>query len=513
MASRRPTERARHVLEPRTEPRVARADVARHHHVAAFEIGIRLDRHATVVREQRVELGVIVRVTTHDELPRAREPLERAARLFADHARIDGALRGDDALDDTERERDELGLRQRAQTRAFLGRGEEERGRALRRVVERGAGAPLALGARGVEDASALGFRLRHDVGGCARRRDVGVGRHAARVGTTEYAGHGLDVARTGMQRPGVTCILGDVRIAVVAASLLVLALLSARTPAYAQAEDCAPGEIGPLEVTPADGAAQVTLDAYVAVRYSPGYFEPTNGSPVETVVLMEEESGDLVPGAQQRVGDVLFFVPAAALAPSTSYFGVATGPAGDFEFGFRTGTIADQLPPSITEGIDDRRLEIRTGRVDPSCESEEGGVRVGVTVTRATDDGPAGSVEYYLYLTRAPNLEAPELVARVRNFTSAETMTLAFVLPASKTGVAACVSLVVSDGVGRTSRWAEPVCFDPTVESRFLGLCTQSVAGAGRARRGQPLVAVLCLTGAVLAARRRRRRGPPRNR
>lgn len=265
----------------------------------------------------------------------------------------------------------------------------------------------------------------------------------------------------------------------------------------------------GPLEVIPAFSARDVTLDAYVSVRYSRGYFSADNGSPEETITL-ETMAGTPVAGSVEQMGEeLLLFVPAAPLAPTTDYVGIATGPDGDFEFEFRTGVQVDMVAPAVVEGNDDTKLEVRPVEVEPSCEAPDGGVRVGVTVSRASDDGPAGSVEYLLYLTRAPNLTAPRLVARARNFTSGTEMTLAFVLPAENVGTTACVSLVVSDGVGRTSRWDEPVCFDPVVETRFLGLCTQSVSP--RRVPGLPVLGLFVAALGVLTRRagRRRPQGP----
>lgn len=230
---------------------------------------------------------------------------------------------------------------------------------------------------------------------------------------------HGDAVPERGVHTPGVRpSTPASVRVVVTS-----LVALFATSSARAQLDCPSPG-FGPLEVTPADGAPLVTRDAYVLVRYSDGYFAEDGEVPVETIFL-ETDLGVDVPGEVQRVGDAqLFFVPDAPLAPSTNYFGIATGPDGDFEFGFRTGTTFDEAAPQIVEGNDDRSFEVRTGRIEPSCEAPDGGIRVGLSVTRASDDGPAGSVEYHLYLTRAPELTAPRLVARARNFTSAETMT-----------------------------------------------------------------------------------------
>ena len=317
---------------------------------------------------------------------------------------------------------------------------------------------------------------------------------------------HGDAVPERGVHTPGVRpSTPASVRVVVTS-----LVALFATSSARAQLDCPSPG-FGPLEVTPADGAPLVSRDAFVLVRYSDGYFAEDGEVPVETIFL-ETDLGVDVPGEVQRVGDAqLFFVPDAPLAPSTNYFGIATGPDGDFEFGFRTGTTFDEAAPQIVEGNDDRSFEVRTGRIEPSCEAPDGGIRVGLSVTRASDDGPAGSVEYHLYLTRAPELTAPRLVARARNFTSAETMTLAFVLPNTESGTSVCVSLVVTDGVGHDTRWDEPVCFDPTDESTFLGLCTQSVAPPARGVVPSALVGfVVCL---ALLVRRGGRVGPTNRR
>ena len=63
-------------------------------------------------------------------------------------------------------------------------------------------------------------------------------------------------------------------------ALLLPLAILIAG-PGIATADPvCPPGTSGPMEVIPADGASNVTRDAYVSIRYSEGYFEASHPVP-----------------------------------------------------------------------------------------------------------------------------------------------------------------------------------------------------------------------------------------
>ncbi len=292
----------------------------------------------------------------------------------------------------------------------------------------------------------------------------------------------------------GATLLAGA---AFLAASLVV-------TPTRA---DCEPSSLGPIEVTPAAGARDVTLDAPVQARFTPGYFgdDGPHDDP-ETLLRVREcgacgggcASATPVPGTIQVLGDDLFFLPAGDLAPNTQYQGSVSGRDGSIPFSFCTGSRYDYGPPSFSD-------EVRIGSepVGPSCDLPDGGYRAGVFVQPASDDGPGGSIEYLLFLTRADGIDAPVLVDRVRNFASGEITLRLFIAP-ERTNSLACVRVAVIDGVGNVTMGAHEHCFDPISKLAFQG-CS---VGAGLRARTPPGVTLLALAlVASLALRRRRPR------
>lgn len=260
----------------------------------------------------------------------------------------------------------------------------------------------------------------------------------------------------------------------------------------------------GPIEVTPASGAGGVSLNAHVKVLYGDGYFGP-GFDPTGTFELKRcgdlpflecEISGEEVAGRLEIVGDRwLFFVPTEELAPNDAYVGLARGVERDLDFQFRTGSLRDVAAPMFT-GLTGGPS---TARVDPTCDGGSG-YRVDVRFPPARDDGPAGSIEYLLYLTRGPSLRAPELRARLRNFTT-EEVTMAFVLDDEEATGPVCIVVHAVDGVGRVDRSMGPACFLPGEGTFFEPLCTVSAPGAPA--RGAGLAAVVAL--AAVAVRRRR--------
>ena len=113
---------------------------------------------------------------------------------------------------------------------------------------------------------------------------------------------------------------------------------------------------------------------------------------------------------------------------------------------------------------------------VDIACESPEGGYRVEVQFPPALDDGPAGSLEYWLYLSRGAEQGAPVVRSRARGY-RAQVITMAFVLTPEEAAEPICVDIVAVDGVGRISNGQATACLDPYDRSYFSGLC--AVAGA----------------------------------
>jgi hypothetical protein len=232
-----------------------------------------------------------------------------------------------------------------------------------------------------------------------------------------------------------------------------------------------------PEEITPASGAGGVTLDAPIVVRYSRGYFGPEGpGDDPRTLVRVgrcEPAScavrcslRDAVPveGTVQVLGDRLFFLPAGGLAPGTRYVGVATGVDGEITFEFCSGTRLDVRAPTTP-----RLIAIEPAETRPLC--PEGGSKVDVRIAPAEDDGPAGSIEYLLYLTRGRGIVAPELRDRYRNF-STDEVTLHLILAAEEASEPVCVQVFATDGVGRISEPTTERCVDPLTSAAFQPLC-----------------------------------------
>ncbi len=249
----------------------------------------------------------------------------------------------------------------------------------------------------------------------------------------------------------------------------------------------------GPIEVTPASGAAGVTIDSPVRVRYSPGYLV-TVVAPRDLIEI-RDIAGDELRGSVEVIGDVLVFLP-ATLEPVTAYEGVARGLDFDLDFSFRTSVSVDVAPPRLGN-----ITETSSAAVDEDCAAPDGGFRVDVSFDPATDDGSPGSIEYLLYQTRGATLEAPVLRARTRNFTT-ELITMAFVLRGEEAVDPICVVVHAVDGLGNVDDDQEPVCFDPVEGNYFAPFCAASPSR----RQGFPFA---FLTGALVVAglsRRRRR-------
>ena len=272
---------------------------------------------------------------------------------------------------------------------------------------------------------------------------------------------------------------------------------------AYAQLpDDCTPPPSpGPIEVTPASGAGGVTRDARVSLRYTQDFFAGFSGDPAALISVWATGTLEPVAGRVAVAGDVLFFLPDGLLAPSTSYAGRATGGIADFEFEFRTGTNLDVAAP-VVGAIQ----SVSTQSLDPGCGVPDGGYRVDVAMERALEDGPDGSLEYLLYHTRGPGIDAPVLRTRRRGVITSDLFTMAFVLPNSEAVTPICVVVQVVDGVGKRDDSMEPRCFDPVEGNFFEPAC--SVSASGRARSGRAPVALLALVGLAWFWRGRHRRG-----
>lgn len=295
--------------------------------------------------------------------------------------------------------------------------------------------------------------------------------------------------------------------LSLVVLSLVVLALVR---PSPSAAQDCDAGTSRAVrEVTPAAGATAVTIDAPIRLRYSAGYFGPDGpGDDPATLVTLVRcgtcatrcsiDEGQPVAGDVSVSGDLLTFVPLANLQPSSGYAGVASAVDGDFEFSFCTGTRTDTMPPTRPSISSQSSTEVSDG----SCDGGGAGYRIGVFVTPSTDDGPGGSIEYLLFMTRGPNLTEPVLVNRVRNFSTTSDITMSFRIDRDAASLPMCVSVIAVDGVGNASMESETRCFDPLTQVTFEGCA----AMPGLSRHGGALGLVL-LGGLARRARRRRRR------
>lgn len=275
---------------------------------------------------------------------------------------------------------------------------------------------------------------------------------------------------------------------------------------ARAQGETLCPGTPlrGPVEVTPSVGASSVTLDAPVLVRFSDGYFGPDGPgeSPADSLRVWRcEESPVCFPCAAEDAtpvrariavhGNLLVFVPEVELESNACYSGLATGVDGDLDVRFQTGARRDTGPPIL--GAVTAITPIGVG---PSCELPEGGYRVTFFVEPPLDDGPAGSLEYLLYLTRGPGVSEPILRDSIRNQGSDSLLLLRLAPDEGHEPV--CARIAVRDGVGNLTIGDEEHCIDPITAASFEG------CAAGAPSRGWPIAAaVLAL---VLVGRRRRR-------
>lgn len=282
--------------------------------------------------------------------------------------------------------------------------------------------------------------------------------------------------------------------------ALVVVVVLVGADPARAQSSaDCEANDPGPCWVFPRPGTPEaVTLDAPVLVRFTPGFFDDRG---VEAVAfeLNDADTGAAVGGSLSIADDVLYFVPDGWLEPNTSYEGSIY--AGDpepreIQIGFRTGSFADSRPPVMGPILD----------VTPHPETEvagfgEGSERVDIEFEGATDDGPLGSIEYLIFLTRGHGISAP--VLRLRRLEQPGNIPAAIGMTADEAAEPACAAIVAVDGVGKTDASPEQ-CFDPRTGTFFEPLCSVSPHPTLPGVLGL----VLPVGFALLARRRRRGRG-----
>lgn len=313
---------------------------------------------------------------------------------------------------------------------------------------------------------------------------------------------------------------IGEIRMHRLA--VLVVLGVALLEPSAGRAQDAgtvrcdAPVARRPEEVTPADSARQVSIDAPVRVRYSADYFAlgGPGGDPTRLITVMRcahdgcgggcrfgVDEGEFVPGRVQVLGDDLIFHSDAMWEPEQSYMGIAWGRDGELPFSFCTGTTPDTTPPTLG-----RLQQVTSTPVPPRCDAPQGGYRIAAFFPPADDfGGPPASIEYLLFQTRGSRIDEPVLRSRIRNFATT-THTMAFVLPPSDAADVICVRVAAVDGKGNLA-WSdadpEVDCINPVQGNYFYPLCSIS-SGASR---GGPFMALPLVAVALFAIRRARRR------
>ena len=296
-------------------------------------------------------------------------------------------------------------------------------------------------------------------------------------------------------------------------AAALVLAVLGWNGRSHAQdGEECMVSVArGPEEITPAFDSVNVPLNASVRVRYSADYFAVTGANPDDSFRLLRcgsvEDLGDCltegitVTGRTSLILDSLVFEPTDLLDEGTQYLAVANGIDNDFEAAFRTTEL-----DAGSGGVDLQapRLGGITGfsasEVTPSCEAPEGGFRVDVTLDPAQGEPAGGDVEYLLYLTRGPGVDAPELRARVRGVPN--EIVIAFVLEPEEATGPICVTVQAVDSAGNLGEVPEPLCEDPIQGNFFEPICSAS-AGPGRSWPSWPVSLLIAVAWLSFRVRR----------
>lgn len=254
----------------------------------------------------------------------------------------------------------------------------------------------------------------------------------------------------------------------------------------------------GPVEVFPAFGASGVTLDSTIRVRYSAGFLATTSMSVDSLVTVTNAETGESIPGSATVLGDTLVFTPAAQWSRESLFDGVARGLDEDMQLSFITGGSFDVTPPVLPGA-----LVVESSEVGATCDTPDG-FRIDVSFPQATDvDGARGDIEYLLFLTRAPRLTHPLLVARIRNFASS-IITMAFVLENDMAVGSICVALNAVDSAGHVVSSGE-TCSDPLQGSYFASLCSASAPTTTR----PPLMSIVpaLFAASLLVARRKSKR------
>jgi MYXO-CTERM domain-containing protein len=272
---------------------------------------------------------------------------------------------------------------------------------------------------------------------------------------------------------------------------------------APAQSVDCERLDPGICEITPTPpprlgecAVEAVPRNAPIKVRLTPGFLDQP-GIGAVAIRVFDTVAEEDVPGELQAAGDdVVFFVPHEPWRAGAQHDVWVQAQFSELDLCFVT-SFAFDTEPSVMGRI----LRV-TPRPDTALdELEEGALRIDVEFEAATDDGPLGSIEYYLYMTRGYDVATPVLMWRARHQTI--TMVAGVALSARQKVEPACFVVVAKDGVGHTDA-SEPACFEPVQGNYFQPLCSAGTAPGG----GGGGWAMLAFLVAIAAARRVRRRG-----
>lgn len=267
---------------------------------------------------------------------------------------------------------------------------------------------------------------------------------------------------------------------------------------AAGQTVDCARADPGICEIMPTPpprldecAVEAVPRNAPIKVRLTDGFLDELGLEGVG-VWVHHAETGEPVPGDLTDVGhDTVYFTPESPWEAGAQYDAVLQAGLDEMGLCFVASHDFDTEPPRLGP-----ILSI-TPRSDGSADDlEEGALRIDLEFEAATDDGPLGSLEYFVYLTRGEGLSGALLLWRGRH--QADVMVAGLVLPRAYTVAPVCIAILAVDGVGHTDT-VGPACFEPLQGNYFEPLCT-AVPGAPR---GSP-IGVGCLVLAALVFRRR---------
>lgn len=284
--------------------------------------------------------------------------------------------------------------------------------------------------------------------------------------------------------------------------------------PAFgeAQAEECRAPRLGVESTIPISGARDIPTNVLIRGRYPTGYLDEYGGE-----IALYDAGGEPVEGEVVRASSrMLYFIPREALDPSSEYRAIFSGVDGDFEASFVTTDRIDESAPTapIIVRTEAQRSETRCGSElgpRPEVDEDEGGlevesglIRIGLVFETADDDTSISSLEYLLYRTRGPELEAPRLIARASQTVFAgETQTIGAILTEAEADGESCFVLIVEDALLRRTV-SEPECFGPKAPHHaFDSLC------AAVDLRGTASLFLPILGGLALVWLRRRAAGP----